>query len=252
MPESIGSLYPTQVPAYSESADIRQAFNLYHYGTTTVPTNENDILPESMAGYIRDTLAALENVEAGVSAISNLGLTTNLNDVVDTGVYNSTASPTSALNYPSTSNGILVVYSASDTTYQKYHTAGSTNNFYIRSTQFGTTTWSSWSLLSKDGHTHDTRYYTQAQIDARINTSVTASTAAIVNADGKISSSPLVSQTELEFLEGVTSGIQAQLDDKALTSHDHNDLYYTKDEQPKIYVQSTQPTGASAGDLWFW
>lgn len=252
MPESIGNLYPTQVPAYSESADIRQAFNLYHYGTTTVPTNENDILPESMAGYIRDTLAALENVEAGVSAISNLGLTTNLNDVVDTGVYNSTGSPTASLNYPSTNNGILVVYNASGTTYQTYHTAGAGNNIYYRSTEFGTTTWSTWARASKDGHTHDTRYYTQSQIDARINTSVTASTAAIVNADGKISSSPLVSQTELEFLEGVTSGIQAQLNDKAQASHDHNDLYYTKAEQPKIYVQSTQPTGASAGDLWFW
>lgn len=252
MPEQIGNLYPTQVPAYSESADIRQAFNLYHYGTTTVPTNENDILPESMAGYIRDTLAALENVEAGVSAITNLGLTTNLNDIVDTGVYNSTGSPSVDLNYPSTQNGILVVYNASDTTYQTYHTAGATNNIYYRSTQFGTTTWSSWALASKDGHTHDTRYYTKDQIDSRVNTSVTNSTAAIINADGKISSSPLISQAELEFLEGVTQNVQTQLDDRALASHDHNDLYYTKSEQPKIYVQSNQPSGASAGDLWFY
>ena len=140
MPESIGSLYPTQVPAYDESADIRQAFNLYHYGTTTVPTSVDQILPESMAGYIRDTLAALENVEAGVSSITNLGLTTNLNDVVDTGVYNSTGSPTVALNYPSTSNGILVVYSASSTIYQTYHTAGASNNLYYRSSEFGTST----------------------------------------------------------------------------------------------------------------
>jgi hypothetical protein len=252
MPESIGNLFPTQVPSYTESADIRQAFNLYHYGTTTVPSNENDILPESMAGYIRDTLAALENVEAGVSAISNLGLTTNLNDVTDTGVYNSTGSPSVDLNYPSTANGILVAYNASGTTYQSYHTSGATNNLYLRSTQFGTSTWSSWSLVSKDGHTHDTRYYTKSQIDNKINTTLTENSAAIVDATGKITSSPLVSQTELELLEGASANIQSQLNDKAPASHDHNNLYYTKAEQPKIYVQQSQPSGASVGDLWFW
>lgn len=252
MPESIGSFYTTQVPAYSESADIRQAFNLYHYGTTTVPTSEEDILSESMAGYIRDTLEALANVQAGVSAITQLLGSQNLNDITSTGVYASIASPTIALNYPSTVSGILNVFSANSTIFQSYHTSGSTNNFYFRSTTPGTSTWSSWNVASKDGHTHDTRYYTQAQIDARVNATVSNNTAAVVDAGGKISSSLLISTTELDTLEGITGNIQSQLNDRALSSHTHNDLYYTKSEQPRIYVQSGTPSGASSGDLWFW
>jgi hypothetical protein len=252
MPESIGSFYTTQVPAYSESADIRQAFNLYHYGTTTVPTSEEDILNESMAGYIRDTLASLANVQAGVSAITQLLAAQNLDDITSTGVYASIASPTVSLKYPSTVAGILNVFNANSTVYQSYSTAGSTNNFYFRSTAAGTSTWSTWSLASKDGHTHDSRYYTQDQIDARVNTSLTNDSAAIVDANGKLSSSALISGTDLDRLEGLTDNIQTQLNDRALAAHNHNDLYYTKDEQPKIYVQSGTPTGATAGDLWFY
>jgi hypothetical protein len=252
MPESIGSFYTTQVPAYSESADIRQAFNLYHYGTTTVPTSEADIANESMAGYIRDTLAALENVQAGVSAITQLLGAQNLDDITSTGVYASTASPTVSLKYPSTVAGILNVFNANSTVYQSFSTAGSTNNFYFRSTASGTTTWSVWSLASKDGHTHDSRYYTQDQINTRVNTSLTNNSAAIVDANGKLSSSALISGAELDRLEGVTDNIQTQLNDRALAAHNHNDLYYTKSEQPKIYVQSGTPSGATAGDLWFY
>jgi hypothetical protein len=252
MPESIGSFYTTQVPAYSESADIRQAFNLYHYGTTTVPTSEAEILNESMAGYIRDTLTALANVQAGVSAITQLLAAQNLDDITSTGVYASIASPTVALKYPSTVAGVLNVFNANSTVYQSYHTAGSTNNFFFRSTAAGTSTWSSWSQASKDGHTHDSRYYTQDQINAKVNTLLTNSTVAIIDADGKVSSSALISTTELDALDGITDNIQVQLNDRALAAHTHNDLYYTKSEQPKIYVQSGTPSGASSGDLWFW
>lgn len=253
MPEPIGNFFPTQVPAYTESADIREAFNLYHYGTTSVPTSEGDILPESMAGYIRDTLSAIDNVEAGVTAVKNLGISEDLNEVVDTGAYQSTASPSTSLNYPSSTNGILIVYTSdsASTTYQAYYTVGPSVQFYFRSTGLGTTTWSDWSQVSKSGHLHDDRYYTEAEIDSRISTSVTSSSAAIVDADGKLTSSPLISQTELELLEGIESNVQSQLNDRALASHNHNDLYYTKAEQPRIYVQSNQPSGASAGDLWF-
>jgi hypothetical protein len=252
MPESIGAFYPTQVPAYSESADIRQAFNLYHYGTTTVPASEEEILNSSMAGYIRDTLSALENVQAGVSAITQLLGSQNLNDVTSTGVYASISAPTVVLGYPSTTAGILNVFFANSTAFQTYHTSGATNNFYFRSTTAGTSTWSGWSLASKDGHLHDSRYYTQPQIDSRINSSVSVDTVAIVDSAGKFSSSALISTTELNALDGVVGNIQSQLDDRALASHTHNDLYYTKSEQPKIYVQSATPSGASSGDLWFW
>lgn len=252
MPESIGSFYPTQVPSYSESADIRQAFNLYHYGTTTVPGSEAEILNSSMAGYIRDTLSALENVQAGVSAITQLLGSQNLNDITGTGVYASISSPTVALSYPSTATGVLNVFFANSTAFQTYHTSGATNNFYFRSTTSGTSLWSNWSLVSKDGHLHDSRYYTQDQINSKVNTSLTSSRVAVVDSDGKVSSSQLISITELDALDGVVGNIQSQINDRALASHTHNDLYYTKSEQPKIYVQSGTPSGASSGDLWFW
>lgn len=252
MPESIGSFYTTQVPAYSESADIREAFNLYHYGTTTAPTVEGDIISESMAGYIRDTLEALANVQAGVSAITQLLGSENINDITSTGVYASIAAPTAALNYPSTVTGILNVFNVSSTTYQSYQTSGATNNFYFRATSAGTSTWSTWSLASKDGHLHDNWYYSKTEVDARLNETVTNNTVAILDADGKVSSSALISTTELDTLSGITGSIQSQLNDRSLASHSHNDLYYTKSEQPKIYVQSGTPSGASSGDLWFW
>ena len=36
--ESIGSIYPTQIPGYADNADIQAAFRLYHYGSTTYNT----------------------------------------------------------------------------------------------------------------------------------------------------------------------------------------------------------------------
>ena len=186
MSESIGNFYTTQVPAYSESADIRTAFNLYHYGTAATPATEAEILPESMAGYIRDTLEALANVQAGVSSITQLLSSQNVNDITSTGVYSSITSPTLILNYPSTVSGILNVYNASSTTYQTFQTSGSSYNLFWRSTDAGTTTWSEWSKASKDGHTHDTRYYTQSQINTKVNPTLVANQVAIVDSEGKL------------------------------------------------------------------
>jgi hypothetical protein len=36
--ESIGALYPTQIPGYADNADIQAAFRLYHYGSTAYST----------------------------------------------------------------------------------------------------------------------------------------------------------------------------------------------------------------------
>jgi len=55
---------------------------------------------------------------------------------------------------------------------------------------------------------------------ATFNNGLTATSAAIGN----------VSNTELQYLDGVTSALQTQLNGKAATSHSHNDLYYTEAE----------------------
>jgi hypothetical protein len=54
MSVDIGTLYKTQIPALTDAADIQAAFKLYHYGTTSVPTVEGNILANSVAGMIRD------------------------------------------------------------------------------------------------------------------------------------------------------------------------------------------------------
>lgn len=250
--------YPVNIPSYADVADIQKALYLYHYGIETEPDDNYEIQENSMAGYIRDTITALEQAQNRLSVVPPLGSSENLNDVLVNGVYVSVDSPTLGYNYPSTTRGILSVISDENNTltFQTYQTVPSTNNFWWRSgiLSGGNRTWSSWSSASKVGHTHDDRYYTQPQMNAKLNTSLTANTVAIVDDTGKVSSSPIVSSSELNQLEGISIGqtIQDQLDDKAASSHNHNDLYYTKNEVPKIYVQSSTPSGASVGDLWFW
>jgi len=257
MPESIGSLFPTQVPSYTEAADIRKAFNLYHYGTEEVPTNESQILADSMAGYIRDTLAAIDAVVAGAAAISNLGASENINDLTQTGVYHSTTSPTALLNYPSTSIGLLNFWlsSSNNTYFQTYITnaSASGSNFYWRTglKVQATITWGEWQQAAKTGHTHDDRYYTIGAINLKIDTALSANSATYVDANGKIVSLATVTPTELGHLDGVTSGIQGQLDGKSATGHTHTD-YWLKTETAKVTVSSTAPLSPAPGDLWFW
>lgn len=262
MPEQIGQFYPTQVPSYTEAADIRKAFNLYHYGTETVPATEQDIISSSMAGYIRDTLDAIANAEIGAIVINPLGETANLNDLTESGVYKSTASPTLLLNYPSTATGLLTYYQTTDNTFfQTYiSTAGA---FWWR---YGTQPqasrlWSAWQKAAVENHTHDTRYYTQPQINAKITPTPTAERAAVINSSGQIVSATNTTDAEIEHLSGATDNIQDQLDGKSDTAHVHDDRYYTVSgtgagkETARVFVKDPStgnPTGAVAGDLWFW
>jgi hypothetical protein len=265
MPEQIGEFFPTQVPEYTEAADIRKAFNLYHYGSESVPTTLDQVLPESMAGYIRDTLQAVANIEAGISTVNNLGLNQNLNSVTTTGLYSSSASPNLSLNYPVATIGYLNVVFSNNQVYQTYQTTSGLNNFYWRSgTLSGSSfVWGEWSLSSKLGHNHDDRYNTKSEISARLNTipagnagAMTPSRAAIVDANGRVTSSTGITVNDLNSLSGMASGtsmtIAEQLSDKAPSTHNHDDLYYTKSQTPRIWVQSTQPSSPSPNDLWVW
>jgi hypothetical protein len=68
MTESIGSLYNTQIPSYSENADVQAAFRLYHYGSTdynTANTNTANLINPSIA-------YTLNNLQTQINAISPL------------------------------------------------------------------------------------------------------------------------------------------------------------------------------------
>lgn len=68
MSENIGSIYPTQIPGLEEPADIQAALKLYHYGSSTVPTTEAGVEPDSIAGHLlglREDITALETTGVG-------------------------------------------------------------------------------------------------------------------------------------------------------------------------------------------
>jgi len=50
--EDIGSIYPTKIPGYDDTADIQAALRLYHYGSTTY-----DIANENVASLINPSIA---------------------------------------------------------------------------------------------------------------------------------------------------------------------------------------------------
>jgi hypothetical protein len=273
VPEQIGDFYPTQVPSYTEAADIRKAFNLYHYGTEEVPTSEGDIIAESMAGYIRDTLAALEAAEIGETVVLSLTSTDNLNfsDSVQSGIYKSAINLTNeqatTLNYPVNSLGLLNHVKTTDSTYFQTFISVTDNGYWWRvgvKPQVDVV-WTSWQKAAESNHTHDTRYFTESEINAKLNmTTMTPSSAAIVDSTGKVTSSSSVTQAELETLSDISTAttIKTQLDAKAPLTHYHDERYYLRSDvsdpqsgaqkSVRVFVQSTQPTSPAVGDLWFW
>jgi hypothetical protein len=68
MPESIGSIFSTQIPSLTENANIQDALKIFHYGTKTVPTNISQLAPASVAGHLQAAnvrLTALEQLGIG-------------------------------------------------------------------------------------------------------------------------------------------------------------------------------------------
>jgi hypothetical protein len=67
--ESIGSIYPTQIPGYDDAADIQAALKLYHYGSVTVPTvdeigtDPGEIVANSIAGHLKVLDTRIDSVE---------------------------------------------------------------------------------------------------------------------------------------------------------------------------------------------
>jgi hypothetical protein len=58
--ETIGNLYPTEIPGYIDSADIQAAFRLYHYGSLEYD-KENEDVAELVNPSIAYTLNSLQD-----------------------------------------------------------------------------------------------------------------------------------------------------------------------------------------------
>jgi len=70
--ESIGALYPTQIPGYADNADIQEAFRLYHYGSSAYSTanaNTANLINPSVA-YTLNSLQDQITSAAGSIATS--------------------------------------------------------------------------------------------------------------------------------------------------------------------------------------
>lgn len=243
----IGKDFKTQIPTLSDDANIQEAFRLYHYGIPTEPDEGTPIAALSIESHLKTLDQNITNLSAGQAAVTVLDAE-NLDGVVTSGTYHKPTTPSTGLNYPALVPGLLIVNStASGSIYQTYQTFGGsagTNNRYWRGRSATVSDWSSWKLPSVVGHTHDDRYYTETEIDARVSNSMTPNSVVVADGTGKVVSSSIISSTELETLNGVTSNIQSQLSDR-----------YTKDESTRIFVQQLNPATSitpQPGDLWIW
>lgn len=240
-----GGDFEVTIPSLTDDADIVEAFRLYHYGLTVEPTEGTPITNTSIEYHLQNLANDIATLQAGAAQITAL-TTENLNDITTTSTYSQSSTPSSGLNYPALYPGLLIVNAISGgAIYQTYQTVGGTagqNNRWWRGRSATAADWGSWKKASDVTHNHDERYYTETEIDAKIApaASLTASTVPVLDATKKITSSSVTS-TELGYLSGVDSSIQDQLDDR-----------YTKSETVRVFVQSSQPTGASTGDLWIW
>lgn len=247
MSTEIGRDYTAFIPSLSDDANIQEAFRMYHFGTQdgSEPA-PGDALTSGIESHLASLKNDIDNLAAGTDVIGDLTDVMDLNSVVDSGTYRRASVPPNTLNYPELVSGLLrVAKTAGDAVYQIYQTIGGTsgtNNYYWRGRD-AASNWSAWSQASKVGHNHDSLYYTETEIDAKIEaqSALTASSVVVTDANKKITSSSTISSTELGHLNGVTSNIQDQLNDR-----------YTKAESARIFVQETTPSSPQVNDLWIW
>jgi hypothetical protein len=113
--ESIGSIYPTEIPGYADNADIQAAFRLYHYGSTTYSTansNTANLEPTSIAFHLnalQEQITTLTSPRetAAISATAATG-TVHLNiSTASVHIYTSNSTANYTLNIRGNSSTTL-------------------------------------------------------------------------------------------------------------------------------------------------
>lgn len=274
----IGNNYNTKIPTLLENADIQTAFTLYHYGQDTEPATEEELLTESIAGYLYNlkvTKIAKEPTPIIESTIEDPN-SNNFNYKLETGYY-TVANATIAANtvqLPPLNNvkhpGMLEVVADTQggVVYQTYHIIdpnGVQDGINAKAWRaFYNNGWTDWRYASDDRHVHDTSVLVSGTLGINRggtggNTAATARTALgaqvsnvgvnsavmVTDTSGNIIPSAIISTPELNQLDGIATSatIQTQLNSKP-TSNIANQ---------KIFVQQNAPTiGVQTGDLWFW
>ena len=112
--ESIGSIYPTQIPGYADNADIQAAFRLYHYGSTaysTANTNKASLVNPSIA-------YTLNNLQTQITTLTSPRETAAISATAATGTVHLNVSTASVHIYTAnaTANYVLNVRGNASTT----------------------------------------------------------------------------------------------------------------------------------------
>lgn len=69
MAENIGNVFPTKIPSLTDDADIRQAFYLYHYGSTS---GSSDVQTQSIAHYLGELRTDVD-AKVALSTVASKG-----------------------------------------------------------------------------------------------------------------------------------------------------------------------------------
>lgn len=115
MSESIGAIYPTQIPGYADNADVQAAFRLYHYGSaaySTANSNTANLVNPSIAYTLNSLQTQITTLTspretAAISATAATG-TVHLNvSTASVHIYTSNSTANYTLNIRGTSSVTL-------------------------------------------------------------------------------------------------------------------------------------------------
>ena len=112
--ESIGAIYPTEIPGYADNADIQAAFRLYHYGSTAYNTANSNT-----AELVNPSIAyTLNNLQTQITTLTSPRETAAISATAATGTVHLNVSTASVHIYTAnaTANYVLNVRGNSSTT----------------------------------------------------------------------------------------------------------------------------------------